>query len=813
MPIEPPQLDDLRFDRTVEELVRRIPTYAPEWTDHNPSDPGIALIQLFAYVTEQIGYRLNRVPEKNHIELLKLLGVRLQPAHAATTKLALLLSNPSTLIGYPLLAGAKAKAKPKPGSQTPPPIYETDAAIDVVPAEMVVLVTTKNPFLDDVLKTATGRETPAIFPSQIPNNDTEWLRVAWDGKAPKLKDMPEEPVALAKAAGTEQPYLWLGVDFNPALNAGFRDVRVTLTIQLDDDEQPDVTKDVHCAPPQQTGEEPKVVDWLAYFDAADATTKPITGRIDDGTDHLAHSGTIRFTVPHGIGAISTWAPLRPATTVGPLEACFTLADELHTGLKAFPNLHLLDVATFSSILDPSVAKANAVAQTAQPAIEHPFDPTIRSLAKGWLRLTLPPRQTGDKVRRLRIASFNAVAVTNAETVTNEIVGRGDGRPGQRYLLTHRNVLPGTLDLAIQEDPVATTPLVNWHEIRNLDEVGPFESGFECDPEAGAIQFGDGGNIASGGNGRGGRIPPLVPKTGDIVARRYRHGGGLAGEVKVGAITALDTPANGVAGVVNFVAATGGRDAETLEQAKRRARKELSTRTRAVTASDFEWIALQTPEVRVARADIVPLRRPLFPGTASPAVPAAPRCGPALPAGPNGLAPFVAPGAVTVVVVPDEPGPEPMPVPSFLRAVCRQLDAHRLVTTEVHVVPPQYCRICKVYVRVRSKPGYTRAMLQDLVGATLSTYLHVLTGGEDGKGFPFGAQLHVADLIARVFRTEGVERVEMLTAEFTRTKSNGVPREGKLLLCPSAADEADRVDLAPEENVSFDVTTLTLATVG
>jgi hypothetical protein len=217
-------------------------------------------------------------------------------------------------------------------------------------------------------------------------------------------------------------------------------------------------------------------------------------------------------------------------------------------------------------------------------------------------------------------------------------------------------------------------------------------------------------------------------------------------------------------------------------------------------------------VRVARADIVPLRRPLSPGASAPAVPAAQRCGPPLAAGPYGLDRLTAPGAVTVVVVPDEAGPEPMPVPSFLRAVCRQLDAHRLVTTEIHVVPPQYCRVCKAYVRVMAKPGYTRAMLQDLVEKTLGTYLHVLTGGEDGKGFPFGAQLHVADLIARVFRTEGVARVELFSAEFTRTKSNAAPREGKILLCPTALGEVDRVTLGPEENVSFDATTLTLATV-
>jgi len=168
--------------------------------------------------------------------------------------------------------------------------------------------------------------------------------------------------------------------------------------------------------------------------------------------------------------------------------------------------------------------------------------------------------------------------------------------------------------------------------------------------------------------------------------------------------------------------------------------------------------------------------------------------------------------VTVVVIPDETGPEPTPTPSFLRAVCRQLDAHRLVTTEVHVVPPQYCRICRVLIQVQAEPGYTRSMLQELVEAALGKYLHVLTGGEDGKGFPFGSQLHIADLIARVFRTEGVARVEQLSADFTRTKSNAFPRQGQLVLCPTLPVQMDKVSLAPEENVSIDVTTINLSTV-
>jgi hypothetical protein len=807
VPIEAPQLDDLRYDRTVEELVRRIPTYAPEWTDHNASDPGISLIQLFAYLTEQIGYRLNRIPEKNHVELLKLLGIHLLPAHAATTRLALILSTPSTLIGYPLAAGAKARAK----SGTPAPLFETDASIDVVPAEMVLLVTTKHPYLDDLRRTDAGPDTTTPLPDKVPTNDSEFLRVVWDGKAPKLKDMPEDPVALAKASGSDQPYLWIGLDYNAAANAGFRDVRVTLTIQFDDDEQPDLTQDVRCVTPPPVGDEPKPVDWLAYFDEADAATKKVPGRIDDRTDHLARSRTISFTVPHTIGPIATWAPLRPASTIGPLEACLAFADEMSTQLAGKTFTSLTDTI-YKSILDPAVTKAHKVAGGVKPAIPHPLDPALRASVKGWLRLTLPTRKSDEKPRKLRVATFNAVPVTNAQTVTNEIVGRGDGRPGQRYLLANRNVVAGSLDVAIQEDIDPTTPLVNWHAVPDLDEIGPFDSAYEADLEEGALQFGDGGTIATNGTGRGGRIPPLVPQTGDIIARRYRFGGGLAGEVSVGAITALDTPANGVANVVNFIAATGGRDAETLEEAKRRARKELSTRSRAVTAADFQWIAQQTPDVRVARAEIVPLRRPLAPAAATPPLPATIRCGSRLPVGPNGLDHLPAPGAVTVVVVPDAKGPEPTPVPSFLRAVCRQLDAHRLVTTEIHVVPPQFCRICNVYARVRSKPGYTRSMLQTLVEQTLSTYLHVLVGGDDGTGFPFGAQLHVADIIARVFRTEGIERVELLTAEFTRTKSNGVPRQGKLLLCPTSPGDTDRVSLAPEENVSFDATTLTLATI-
>src|SRR5206468_10956327 len=114
-----------------------------------------------------------------------------------------------------------------------------------------------------------------------------------------------------------------------------------------------------------------------------------------------------------------------------------------------------------------------------------------------------------------------------------------GRPGQAYQLAHGNVLADTLQLAIQESIDPTTPLVTWNEVDSLDSAGPFDSVFALDREAGLVQFGDGR----------GRIPPLVPNGGQVVALRYRYVGGKAGEVPVAAITSLETPVNDYVGGV------------------------------------------------------------------------------------------------------------------------------------------------------------------------------------------------------------------------------------------------------------------------
>ncbi|MBW4613764.1 MAG: putative baseplate assembly protein [Desmonostoc vinosum HA7617-LM4] len=85
-------LDDRTFDELVEECIMRIPRYCPEWTDHNLSDPGITLIELFAWLTDQMLLRFNQVPRKNYVAFLELLGIRLQPAAPARTELTFYLS-------------------------------------------------------------------------------------------------------------------------------------------------------------------------------------------------------------------------------------------------------------------------------------------------------------------------------------------------------------------------------------------------------------------------------------------------------------------------------------------------------------------------------------------------------------------------------------------------------------------------------------------------------------------------------------------------------------------------------------------------
>jgi hypothetical protein len=85
MSLPTPKLDDRNWDSLVEEARRRIAVKCPNWTDFNPSDPGMMLVDLVAWMTETVLYRLNQVPKLNYIKFLDLIGARPSPAQPART--------------------------------------------------------------------------------------------------------------------------------------------------------------------------------------------------------------------------------------------------------------------------------------------------------------------------------------------------------------------------------------------------------------------------------------------------------------------------------------------------------------------------------------------------------------------------------------------------------------------------------------------------------------------------------------------------------------------------------------------------------
>ena len=87
-----PNLDDRRFQDIVDEAKRLIGVYCPEWTNLEPSDPGVALLELFAWLVESLSFRLNQVPDAFYTRMLDLMGVQPFPPRAARADLTFLLA-------------------------------------------------------------------------------------------------------------------------------------------------------------------------------------------------------------------------------------------------------------------------------------------------------------------------------------------------------------------------------------------------------------------------------------------------------------------------------------------------------------------------------------------------------------------------------------------------------------------------------------------------------------------------------------------------------------------------------------------------
>jgi predicted phage baseplate assembly protein len=139
-----PNLDNRYFQDIVDEAKRRIPIHCREWTDHNVSDPGVTLIELFAWMTELIIYRLNRIPERHYIEFLNLLGINLGEPVPARVPVTFWLtkglkgSDPvfSTPADQPLTIEAGTEVATTQTETQRPVIFTTDAEFKVQPPEL-----------------------------------------------------------------------------------------------------------------------------------------------------------------------------------------------------------------------------------------------------------------------------------------------------------------------------------------------------------------------------------------------------------------------------------------------------------------------------------------------------------------------------------------------------------------------------------------------------------------------------------------------------------------------------------------------------
>ncbi len=135
-------LDDRTFQDIVDEAKKRIAASCPAWTDHNVSDPGITLVELLAWMTEMILYRLNQVPEKHYIKFMELLGLRLREPEPARTEVTFYLSAPQTQ-NVAIPQGTEvATVRTETRSSV---IFSTDEELEIRPPVLAALLTRQMP--------------------------------------------------------------------------------------------------------------------------------------------------------------------------------------------------------------------------------------------------------------------------------------------------------------------------------------------------------------------------------------------------------------------------------------------------------------------------------------------------------------------------------------------------------------------------------------------------------------------------------------------------------------------------------------------
>src|SRR4051794_9764336 len=604
-----PNLDDRRFQDLVDDAKRLVQRRCPEWTYHNVSDPGVTLIETFAFMTDQLLFRLNQVPDRMYVKFLEMIGLHLLPATPAKAPVTFWLSAPA-------VAGVSI------------PHGTTVATVRTDSEESIIFNT---------------RDDLQIIPCMLQDVATQG-----DGEAESTPRTEGLKMATAFRAFSEVPVV------GETLLVGLNEPIPRCIARIDVDAQVEGVG-VHPEHPPLAWEAWTASGWKQCLVSSDSTLA------------LNTSGRVLVHVPED----------HEASVVDGIRAGWLRARVIEVP-EDFP--------VYSS------------------------SPVIRSLAASTVGGTID--------------------AIHAEIIAAELLGDSDGVPGQEFHLERSPALAGAGAPVL--DVMSDDGWVQWEQVENFAASDPEDRHYVLDAVAGIVRFGPAVREVEGGLRQYGAIPP---RGMGIRLRRHAVGGGRRGNVSRGAISTLKASIPFVASVENLDSAQGGVDAETIDEAKQRGPILLRTRSRAVTAEDYEAIALEAaPEL--ARVQCVT-------------------------AGEDD----VNAGSLRVLVVPAAPQEsgridfaELVPDEETLQRIAERLDAVRLIGTRVAVEPPSY-RGVTVVARIVARPKADIERIKTEALAALYGYLNPISGGPDGDGWPFGRPVQAGEIYGLLQRIRGVDMIE------------------------------------------------------
>ncbi|CAK4814084.1 unnamed protein product [Aphanomyces euteiches] len=327
------------------------------------------------------------------------------------------------------------------------------------------------------------------------------------------------------------------------------------------------------------------------------------------------------------------------------------------------------------------------------------------------------------------------------------IGRSNGLPNQQFETHYTNLLKENLQLQVSVMDIALRHQFweDWYQVADFDQSSSTDRHFVVDAVTGEIHF---------GNNEKGMIPAFSEEVDNIRWITCQIGGGTRGNVKKHLIQQLIALSSDFQGVkaTNMNVAAGGKERETIEDAKRRVQKQLHHPYRAITNEDYEQIAKSTPGLRVARVKAIPLFK-------------------------LGLKDYPiqkAAAQITVVAVPYSESKKPMPSKGFLNTVRYQLDRHRLITTEIHVIAPEYIKITvHAVVVVEAHLQNEADRIIKILNEFIQPLDHYDQHSNHKAGWEFGRSVYKGDIYGEINRIQGIEYVQDL---WLSAEGNGIRKE-------------------------------------